>query len=223
MSNLSHAPLASLADAEGVLEFRSFSEMESRPSFCRHLDPGETKLVKIIGFYSFPDHVQCGLPDHTPHQTGYLVVTDDGRETNIGHVCGKKHFGEDFQILRNRFESRRRVKDYREQLGAFRSKLPTYHEQIDGMRKDQNGATWLNAICETFRRHCPIPLWDDLRRRARLEDGRVYELTVLRGAEAERRLAAEGKLRDDHRNEQGDGRKDKEAVDLHRNLTRVLH
>jgi hypothetical protein len=195
MSNLNHTPLAALTDTEDLIEITSYDEMVSRPAFERDLNPKVVKLEKITGHYRFRDFVRCGLSNcHHNHQKGYLVVASGGQETNIGHMCGKTHFGQEFDSLRNSYESRRRVRDYRERLGQFRAMLPALYAQIRELRECERGAEWLYGIQRSFREGCPQALLDNLQTRARTGDTLVYKTIVLEGADAELRLAAEGKL-----------------------------
>src|SRR3546814_995823 len=78
---------------KGFVRIESWDDIESRPGFAKDIDPRSVKLKAIIGSYTFSDYIPCGLSTcHQPHGNGFLVVTVDGRETNIGRICGKRHF-----------------------------------------------------------------------------------------------------------------------------------
>lgn len=85
-------------------------ELKARPQYRESLDFSENsgrELLDILGEYSFPDTkiIQCGIQGcRTPHMHGYLVLTTDGLETNVGNVCGKKHLGDNFNIKRAGFK-----------------------------------------------------------------------------------------------------------------------
>lgn len=86
------------------------NELKARPQYRESLDFGENsgrELLDILGEYSFPDTkiIQCGIQGcRTPHMHGYLVLTTDGLETNVGNVCGKKHLGDNFSVKRAGFK-----------------------------------------------------------------------------------------------------------------------
>jgi hypothetical protein len=61
------------------------------------------------------------------------------------------------------------------------------------MRKEEKGALWLKDTMAAFGEHCPNPLLEILRARARTGDVQVYEVVTLYGHAAERRMLAEGK------------------------------
>src|SRR3546814_4713524 len=75
---------------KGFVRIESWDDIESRPGFAKDIDPRSVKLKAIIGSYTFSDYIPCGLSTcHQPHGNGFLVVTVDGRETNIGRICGR--------------------------------------------------------------------------------------------------------------------------------------
>lgn len=109
----------SLVEAEG------WDQIESRPGFVRDLDPAQHKLSSVIGRYALKDEVRCGLSNcRQPHSKGYIVVTADGCETNIGKDCGKRYFGVEFETLSKKFN-----RDIAEQEN--RSRILGFSLQID--------------------------------------------------------------------------------------------
>ena len=83
-----------------LVRLESWADIEGRPGYSDNLDPSQHKLSAILGQYAFSAQIRCGLSNcHTPHHRGYLVVTQSGRETNIGKDCGKTYFGVDFEAL----------------------------------------------------------------------------------------------------------------------------
>lgn len=86
-----------LKGREQYREFLDFSEGSGR------------ELLDIVTDYSFPDTkmISCGIQGcRTMHMRGFLVVTTDGLETNIGNVCGKKYLGENFKVKKAIFIQR---------------------------------------------------------------------------------------------------------------------
>ena len=86
----------SQSDSVELFVFESHEAITSRPRYRKTLDHAQHALKRIVGQYDFPPSLAwpCGLQScRTPHQTGFVVETTDGYETNIGHICGKNHFG----------------------------------------------------------------------------------------------------------------------------------
>lgn len=127
-----------------LLRVGSWTDITERPGFTSDLDPSKHTLAAIIGNYAFQDKVSCGLSNcHTPHNKGYIVVTKDGRETNIGRDCGKTYFGVDFETLSNKFDRDMREKENREKLWAFYFRSEQVAEQVGAMRSGDRGADWV--------------------------------------------------------------------------------
>jgi len=66
------------------------------------------------------------------------VILESGKETNIGNICGKKHFGIDFEKSKNEFTKAVNSQKYREnifekkyQLGGLRLEIQLQRENID--------------------------------------------------------------------------------------------
>ena len=122
----------------------SWEEIVQRPGFSDSLDPTQHELQAIIGRYAFKDTLRCGLSNcHTLHGRGYLVVTKDGLETNIGKDCGKTHFGVEFADMSRQFERDITEKENRETLWSFQFKLDEYLRVIEDIRRADRGADWI--------------------------------------------------------------------------------
>ncbi len=108
-------PTASLIDRP-----KTFEEMSARRGFQAPLDHAEHALKAVLSDYRFQQQAPCGLKAcRKLHNTGFLVITESGAETNIGQFCGRTHFGEevfqaaraDHQRLRDRADLLKRAKD----------------------------------------------------------------------------------------------------------------
>lgn len=111
-------------------------DLKARASFRECLDFGEStgrELLDIIADYSFANTkmIQCGIQGcRTPHMRGFLALTTDGLETNIGNICGKKHLGESFKVKRATFRKKQAdqrnlslVTDLKKKLGSLKPVL----------------------------------------------------------------------------------------------------
>lgn len=127
-----------------IIRVEKWTDITDRPGFSGNLDPSEHKLDAIIGRYAFKDYVPCGLSNcHTPHGRGYIVVTKDGQETNIGKDCGKTYFGVDFETLSNKFDRDMTEKSNREKLWNFFFRSEEVAAQVSILRSEERGANWV--------------------------------------------------------------------------------
>lgn len=121
------------------LEDRSdweWDEVKSRKNFKDNISGKKEKLLKIIGAYQFREKIKCGLKEcKSPHLRGYIVITENGTETNIGNCCGKKYFGVHFDNLSKNFSQHQ--KDYKGRQDIFNAQknlphLSSYLNKIIG-------------------------------------------------------------------------------------------
>lgn len=96
--------LLSSLDGNDIIEVEDWKEIAARPNFSSDVNLKDKHLYKIIGSYKLKDKRTCGITScHTPHNKGFIVVTDDGIETNIGNDCGFKYFNVKFNELTQEF------------------------------------------------------------------------------------------------------------------------
>jgi len=130
--------------AKELTKVENWDDIVTRPGFSTDLNPQEHTLDAIIGRYAFRDKIRCGLSNcHTPHAKGYIVVTKDGRETNIGKDCGRTYFGVDFDALSAIFERDITEKENRDKLWSFSFGIEELKNRIDEIRKQTHGADWV--------------------------------------------------------------------------------
>lgn len=127
--------MITLSTEKGLVRIESWEDVESRPGFTRNLDPSTAVLAEIIGQYHFKDMFPCGLAGcRQPHAKGYLVTTKDGRETNIGNVCGVRYFSVEFKQLRRVFRVGREDQERRERLHSLQSRAAALHAELHALR-----------------------------------------------------------------------------------------
>lgn len=182
---------------KGLVRIDSWEDIISRPGFVIDLDPGTIELKAIIGSYLFRDHVKCGLSScHQPHGRGYLVTTKDGRETNIGKDCGKKHFSVDFEQMRNAYDRDLRNKERREKLESLLDRVPRYLDIIADLRSGPLGADSLYKDLQalTIRgRGVPDVIVERVMQMARARNGRISIQRQATDSEIENLEAIQGK------------------------------
>jgi hypothetical protein len=126
-----------------LVDIASWDDLIRRPHFQQRIDPNTVTLDKLIGTYQLSAPVQCGLSDcRTPHLRGYLAVTKEGLETNIGNVCGKNTFGVDFVDAKRTLQRDMRLKMHREAVRTFQSMLPLHQDELAALRAQPHGIDW---------------------------------------------------------------------------------
>jgi hypothetical protein len=128
---------------------KSFVEMTERQHFMAPLDHTLHGLKAVLSDYHFQQKVLCGLKAcRKAHNTGFLVVTESGTETNIGQDCGRTHFGaEVFKIAHADHARLRERADLESRARAMQSALPEIAARVDDlMHKRAYGAKWLTAV-----------------------------------------------------------------------------
>lgn len=157
-------------DFSDAIEFKTWEEIISRPAYTPDLDPSTAKLDTLVGWYALRER-RCGLKDcHQPHDKGLVVRTHDGRETNIGHICGETHFKETFKTLRNRLNQEITARFRRQRVTDLQGRRELLLERVQQLREMTHGADWLNRSLTGFRNAYPRGLVRRLEERAKRGD-----------------------------------------------------
>lgn len=136
--------MITLNTEKGLVRIESWDDIASRPGFLATVDPKTAKLKEIIGSYSFDVFIPCGLSTcHQPHGTGFLVVTETGHETNIGRICGKRHFSVEFSQMSRQFLGLVRAQQNRELLKQIKHRLAAISAEVATLRTEPLGAAWM--------------------------------------------------------------------------------
>lgn len=180
---------------KGWARIDSWDDVLTRPGFETDVDPRTVTLKSIIGAYAFSTFMPCGLSTcHTPHGRGYLVATNDGRETNIGKDCGKKYFSVDFESMARIFDRDLRAQERREAITAFQHQIPEIRARIRKLKEGDQGANWIHKhLAYLVDARAGLP-GDVLRLVDRMVKRRDGTLTVSRPATADEldRMRAQG-------------------------------
>lgn len=128
-------------DAEIAGEKVTYEVLKQRPGFIEKLDPREIRLDRIIKPYWFDQLAPCGLSVcRTGHKKGYLVLAEGGQETNLGNICGKKHFKVEWQLLKKSHIARINEARYRTNLTSLKRTLNSLRTEIDSVLDGEFGA-----------------------------------------------------------------------------------
>lgn len=135
----------------------------------------------------------CGIAScRTKHMKGFGVLLDTGQRSNIGHNCGSKHFGAEFEDLKSRM-------DYNDRRAKFLRRREPLDKMIDealGLlelwRRPMRQMQRLGGLISTFSR----PLYDELEVMYRRHGGApmVHRKVRDRAAEHQR----DERIHDDH-------------------------
>lgn len=144
--------MIALNTVKGIIEISSWHDIVERPHFRSNINPTNVDLKEIIGSYQFPEDVPCGLTTcHQPHKRGYIVVTKEGYETNIGKDCGKNYFSVDFVEMKTRFDRDVKISLQRDNIRKAKETAPQLLEHVEGLRKQPRGADWIYSRIEKLR------------------------------------------------------------------------
>lgn len=177
---------------KGLVQIKTWEDLIQRPNFGE-LDPATAEFDKAIGRYHLAYKVRCGLTScHEPHFKGYLVTTKDGRETNIGHDCGRTYFGLDFEQAARQLDRDYRRQEQRDAIYAFQAQLAAARERVEYLRNGDYCAAWCYRTLEELRQGVPATVRSAFSDMAKTGDGRI---TAQREATEEEAAAAEAQWR----------------------------
>lgn len=190
--------MITLNSERGLVRIASWDDIESVPGFTADIDPKTVKLKEIIGSYTFDALIPCGLSTcHQPHGNGFLVTVADGRVTNIGRICGKRHFSVEFTQMSRIFLAAVRAQQNREFLGELRNRLPTITTEVATIRNEQHGAAWINTRVNQLTGKStalPTPIINAVRQAVRRGDGTlIIERAATKQEREERSVAMDVK------------------------------
>ncbi|MBQ0796238.1 hypothetical protein [Zhongshania sp.] len=156
-----------------------FSDLEARPRFIGKIDPKDKDLEDVIGYYILPNDIQCGLTScRTKHKKGYVAVTKDGIETNIGHKCGKKHFGLDFDTKQRAMRAAVTKQIRQETVLEFQFSSHDMQEEVYTLLNRPLGAKLIHKLNSEIimrSRGWPEYLSSEVSKMVRNRDGRITE------------------------------------------------
>jgi hypothetical protein len=164
-----------------LVKVATWSEMYQRIGFQQYADPKSIQLKEIIGWYSFDIKGPCGLTScRTEHLRGFIVDLGGSKETNIGNVCGKKHFGVIFKQLKEAFRLERNAQQFREDIAARQSEALALLARLQHLREGEYQAD----DCYRKMNKQMSQLFDEqtsraLRRKAQRNDNRIIRSVAL--------------------------------------------
>ncbi|HFU8895810.1 TPA: hypothetical protein ACIYQ4_001902 [Escherichia coli] len=132
-----------LLEDDSFIEVDDWVKISNRPNYIENLVVQDRKLEQIIGYYELPEKVKCGLSNcHTPHFKGYVVVTDNGTETNIGHTCGTKYFDVQFDTMSSEFLSALEVAKAKIFISHNKKNVFEFWQKVNSLAVGPKNVNW---------------------------------------------------------------------------------
>ncbi len=160
--------------------FESYGEMAARPNFVAELDLAGTEPEVPIGVYALRERIKCGIKScRTEHQLGVLVKMRDGRETLIGHVCGKQKIGLQFDSMMAAAKRQDKLTRDREKVILGISSCAANLAHVDLLLDQPQGARWLDQCQRTCRTLLPSEALHIVGRMARRAEPALYRERLM--------------------------------------------
>jgi hypothetical protein len=129
----------------GPVHLESWQNVRELPGYTPEIDPQSETLKEIIGAYSLGDPVSCGLSScRTAHKRGYVVVTANGLVSNIGNICGVRHFGVDFRQKTRLYWRLARDYENRQLIYQTQSRIDELSSTIEYLINGDRAGKWLS-------------------------------------------------------------------------------
>src|SRR5690606_15991857 len=177
---------AALDDFSLLVDLKGPSDLISRPAYNPCLEAVESKLAEVLAPYDFAEPYPCGLAScRQPHQHGFLVVTMDKEETNVGKDCGRRIFGEDFAIKANLQAARASRK---RQLDTLQGVLDLKEEllnRVSELYDRKTGTKWANAELRKLKDH-PLHIFPTKKLYAMASRGETAVVDVRKATKEEK-------------------------------------
>lgn len=179
---------------------KSFEEMSERTAFRAPIDPHLHKITDVLTEYSFNRLVPCGLSScRTDHRYGFLVRTASGVETNIGNVCGRNHFGDDFVTAQSVHRRQVARRDALRTIATLRQQRTLIEARIATLVSGDFGVKWTRRVRRFLEVRLGVEGMRLLERRARSQEYRVEVVTELTHDQITEEAARTGRKRDEVR------------------------
>jgi hypothetical protein len=144
--------MITLNTERGFVRIEHWEQVEELPGFDPMLNPLKSPLKQILGAYALPSKHPCGLSIcRTGHLKGYVVQTEAGAVTNIGHQCGSRYFLVNFDLMAKAYDRDLRAQDQRDHLTAVQHQLPTISARLTAMKGGPDGANWIDRTLKVMR------------------------------------------------------------------------
>lgn len=153
-------------------------EIESLNGFTSNLILDPSINSKVIGQYERKNPNQCGLSRcKRSHKKGFIIKTNSSEITNVGHICGRKYFGAEFDSQRKSFIEKVNQERNIQVITKFLSKHEDYYKKLHNLIfEESNGWRWILKQIDIIKdsRPTPITIVDLLTECIKNKDDRIY-------------------------------------------------
>lgn len=144
--------LLSSLEGNDIIEVSDWSDVTARTNFSSDVDLKDKHLHKIIGSYELKEKRTCGLTScRTPHNKGFIVITDDGVETNIGGDCGFKYFNIKFNNLTQEFIRNLTHEQRKIALVKAKARIDEWRLKADALKGGVKNIDWAIKLIEDIK------------------------------------------------------------------------
>jgi len=160
--------------------FKDAADFRALDGYADRVNATPHDFVAMIGWYSFRHLVECSLSGcRRSHNEGFVVQLQDGRVTNVGHICGRKAFGEAFHAGVKAIEAQREFEAVLAGMDKYRQEMPQLEARLSTLQSGVRGVASLTKARRTLREMLPAHLVRDLAERA-YRNQKVVHRAVLR-------------------------------------------
>ena len=162
--------------------------MAAREGFQEVLDQKQHTLARILTDYEFAKDCRCGISTcKTWHRFGFLTLTVDGLETNVGHVCGRNTFGEDaFKKARATYARERETEDLLNRAAQIKLDSVGISRRVEALEVAPHGAGWVVKVRAALAQVLGNDLFESLRYAEQRGGLEVKEARIRSRAEVDR-------------------------------------
>lgn len=134
-----------IKNGESFDRVNDWTEIQARESYHPRLELKDQQLSDVFGYYEdLPEEIPCGKSScRTGHKKGFLVLTEDGLETNLGHVCGTKVFGIAFENLAIDLEKKANFHRYLTALKEAKKNIFTHYQSKAKLEASKPSLEWV--------------------------------------------------------------------------------
>lgn len=134
-----------IKNGENFERANDWTEIQSRNNYYPRLELREQQLADVFGYYEdLPQEIPCGKANcRKGHKKGFLVVTNEGFETNVGHVCGTNVFGLAFETLAVDLENKANFHRYLTALRNAKKNLFIHYQTKARLESSKPSLEWI--------------------------------------------------------------------------------
>lgn len=177
-----------LSDEELLEKTFTTGDPESLPGLCLEVPPADqTPIVEYA--YDFRatkrDRIRCVHCKYPNHLAGFVLKLPDERRYLVGHECGGKLYGANFDIIHREFEAARSRALLLKRMRALRGALPTFLDNLIQLRRSPVMGAY-EKIRDDLRYRAASHLWGELVMACHNNHGKLFIERYVQDIDAEK-------------------------------------